>query len=365
MKSVAVFFGGESVEHDISIITGVLTVNSVDKKYNVLPVYVSKEGEFLTGEKLNDPDGYKNLDIKKLKKVALIPGSNKLFEIKNKRLKPLCEIAVSINCMHGERGEDGSLSALLSLCKIPLVSPDTAGSAVCMNKKLTKIMLKGLEIPYLPSVTVSDIISAVSAEKFGYPLIVKPCTGGSSIGIGKANDRMGLEFAVNNALKYSSSVIIEPLLSNFTEINCACFKDCDGNLVLSECERPIGAEEVLTFSDKYERGLREFPAKIDKEISEKIKKFTAKIYREFEFKGVIRIDYFLSNGEVFVNEINTVPGSLAYYLFCKNTADFKNMLSEMIEFAMTNFNRSSSILRSYNSGIISSLKGKGSKTIRL
>ncbi len=363
MKSVAVFFGGESIEHDISIITGVLTLNSIEERYNPVPIYVSKEGEFYTGNELRDPDGYKNLDFKKLKKVTLLMGRDRLYEISGKKLKPLFEIAVAINCMHGERGEDGTISALLSLCKIPLVSPGIAGSAVCMNKSLTKIMLKGLEIPFIPSVTVSDVISAVSAEKFGYPLIVKPCTGGSSIGIGRAKDRRELEFAVNEALNFSHSVVIEPLVTNFTEINCACFKDGDGNLVVSECEKPIGKDEVLTFADKYERGLREFPAKIGEEQSTLIKKTTAKIYREFEFKGVIRIDYFIADNEVYVNEINTVPGSLAYYLFCKNTPEFGRMLTEMIEYAMTSFNRNSSVKRSFNSGILTTLRGKGSKTI--
>ena len=285
MKNVAVFFGGVSIEHDISIITGVLTLNSVDKKYNALPIYISRDGVFYTGEILFDPDAFKNLDYKKLKKVTLVSGSNILYEVKGNRLKPLMELAVAINCMHGERGEDGSLSALLNLSSIPLASPGMAGSAICMNKSLTKIMLKGLNIPCLPSVIATDSISAVLGEKLNYPLIVKPNTGGSSIGVSKARDRLELEFATMEGLKYSESVIIEPLLEGFIEINCACFLDSDGNLVLSECEKPIGSEEVLTFSDKYERGLREFPAKIDKEISNKIKKLTAKIYRELEFKG--------------------------------------------------------------------------------
>ena len=153
-------------------------------------------------------------------------------------------------------------------------------------------------------------------------------------------------------------------LENFIEINCACFLDADGNLVVSECEKPIGKEEVLTFSDKYENGKREFPAKIDKEISDKIKKLTAKIYRELEFKGVIRIDYFVKDKKVYVNEINTVPGSLAYYLFCSSTAEFAKMLTEMIEFSLVSFNKASSIIKTFNSNIISSLRPKGSKNLR-
>ena len=363
MKNVAVFFGGESIEHDISIITGVLTLNSIDKSYKICPIYVDKKGVFYTGETLNNPDTYKNLDYKKLKKVTFICGDNKLYEISGKKLKPLMEIAVAINCMHGERGEDGCISSLLKLCKIPLASPDTFGSSLCINKSLTKIALKGLDVLYLPYLTVSDSISAVSAEKLGYPLIVKPCTGGSSIGISEAKDRQGLEEAVNYALKYSDKVIIEPALENFIEINCACFKDADGNLIVSECEKPVGKSQVLTFEDKYLGGLREFPAKIDKEVSDKIKKTTAKIYRELEFTGVIRIDYFVKGDDVYVNEINTVPGSLAYYLFCKNTVDFKKMLSEIMEFAMVSFNKNSCIKKTFDSGILSSIKSKGSKKI--
>ncbi len=364
MKNVAVFFGGQSIEHDISIITGVLTVNSIDKKYNAIPIYVSRDGVFYTGKTLNDPDSYKNLDYKKLKKVTLLPSSNILNEVKNKRLKPLLEIAIAINCMHGERGEDGTLSALLNLCSIPLASPSMMGSSICMDKGTTKIILKGLSVPFLPYAMAKDVISAVSAEKLSYPLIVKPNTGGSSIGVRKAKDRTELEFATIEALKFSESVIIEPLLEDFVEINCACFKDADGNMVISECEKPIGKEEVLTFSDKYEKGLREFPAKIDKEISDKIKNLTAKIYRSLEFKGVVRIDFFVKKGEVFVNEINTVPGSLAYYLFCKNTVEFTKMLSEMIEYGIISYNKTSSITKSFNSSIISSLKPKGSKNVR-
>jgi D-alanine-D-alanine ligase len=135
-------------------------------------------------------------------------------------------------------------------------------------------------------------------------------------------------------------------------------------LVVSECEKPIGKEEVLTFSDKYENGKREFPAKIDKEISDTIKKLTAKIYRELEFKGVIRIDYFVKENKVYVNEINTVPGSLAYYLFCANTQEFTKMLSEMIEFGIISFNKSALVTKTFNSNIISNLKPKGSKNIR-
>lgn len=363
MKNIAVFFGGNSIEHEISVITGVLTVNSIDKRYNAVPIYVAKDGSFYTGKILKDPDCYKKLDYKKLTKVTLISGKNVLYAIKGKKLKELFAITTAINCTHGERGEDGCVSALVNTCNIALASPDILGSSVCMNKSFTKTVLKGLNLSSLPSETVSDVVSARKAERFKYPLIVKPCTGGSSIGISKVNDKRELEIAVLYALNYSEKAIIEPCLAGFTEINCACFKDSDGNLVVSECERPIGRDEVLTFSDKYNYGEREFPARIDKNLSDEIKNATKLIYKELGFKGVIRVDFFVKDDQVIVNEINTVPGSLAYYLFCENTAKFKDMLNEMIAYAETVFNRSQMIKKSYDTKILSTLRPKGSKTI--
>ncbi len=361
MKNVAVFFGGQSIEHDISIITGVLTVNSLKSVYNVIPVYVDKNGNFYTGESLRDPDGYKNLNYKKLQRVTLIAGSKCLYVIKGSKIKSIAEIFVAINCMHGERGEDGSLSALINLCGIALASPDVLGSSVCMDKGFTKTVLNGLNIKCMPSVTISDSFSAIKAEQFNYPLIVKPSTGGSSIGVYKVQDRKELEYAVNEALSYSERVIIEPCLENFIEINCAVFKDGDGKLIISECEKPVCKGDFLTFSDKYVKGQREFPAKIEKTFSDEIKKITAKIYSELNFKGVIRIDFFVWQNQVIVNEINTVPGSLAYYLFCKTTAEFQKMLLEMIRFAEITFNKNSLIKKSFSSGVLTTFMGKGGK----
>ncbi|MBQ7339761.1 MAG: ATP-grasp domain-containing protein [Clostridia bacterium] len=364
MKNITVFFGGRSIEHEISIITGLLTTNSVDKKYNVLPIFVDKKGEFFTGESLKNPDFYKNLDYKKIKKVALIPGSNCIYYLKGKKIKKGEPISCAINCMHGERGEDGSLSSLLSLCGIACASPDALSSSACMSKSFTKIVLKGLGVPCLPFSVAEDVVSSLSAEKLNYPLIVKPNTGGSSIGISKVNNRRELETAVIDALSFSKKAIIEPALENFIEINCASFKDGDGNIIVSECERPIGKEEVLSFSDKYECGKREFPAKIEKDLEERIKKTTSRIYKEMNFKGVIRIDFFIHNEKIYVNEINTVPGSLAYYLFCKSTDKFREMLNELIDYAESVFNKESLLKTTFDSGIISNLVSKGSKTVK-
>lgn len=363
MKNVAVFFGGNSVEHDISIITGVTTLNALDRtKYNPIPIYVHNDGTWYTGSKLFDLDGYKNLQLKSLQRVTIISGLNALYLVKGKKIKQLCVLSVAINCMHGERGEDGSLSGLLNMCAIPVASPDVLPSSVCMDKCFTKTVLKGLKIKALPSITVeSDSDIKRVKEKFKFPIIVKPACSGSSIGIRVADDEKELESAITYALKFGNRAIVEPCLKKFLEINCAAYKDSLGNVRVSECERPVGRTELLTFSDKYKSGKRIFPADVEREISDKIKAVTEKVYAELNFDGVIRIDYFVCEDTVYLNEINTVPGSLAYYLFGNTLKEFTNMLTELIIAAERKGAKQSTVLTNFNSGILGGAGAKGNK----
>ena len=360
MKSIAVFFGGVSVEHDVSVITGVLTCNSLDKAFSVVPVYVDKSGEWFTGESLLDPDNFIRLDYKRLTRVTLISGSNALFAVRGKKFKQICVLSAAINCMHGERGEDGSLAGVLKMCGIANVSPDIYSSALAMDKTLTKRALKGIAktLPYAFTESVKE------AEEinlpFDYPVIVKPACGGSSIGVKVAEDKDELSRAVGFALRFGKRVIIEPCLKDFTEINCAAYRRPDG-IKVSECEMPVRRTDYLTFSDKYESGKRVFPADIPQKISDKIKKITEKVYDTFGFTGVIRIDYFLKDDTVYLNEINSVPGSLAYYLFSDTLAGFTEMLNEMLEVARINFAEDNTLKKTYDSGILHSVGAKGAK----
>ena len=357
MKNIAVFFGGTTVEHDVSVITGVLTVNSLKKDlYNPLPIYVHKDGGFYTGEELFDIESYKNLNFKKLKKIFFLPGERKIYTLKGKKIKFLCDLSAAINCLHGERGEDGAVSGLCELSCIPLASPDILASAVSMDKCATKIFLKGLNLPFLPFVKIENPGDLKAVEKLGFPIIIKPARSGSSFGITKVDKKEELPSAYANALKFDDKVIAERCAVNFTEINCAALS-VRGKIILSECEQPRGGE-ILSFNDKYKSGERVFPAKIDRQTSDTIKRYTAKVYAALGFSGVIRIDYILENGKVYLNEINSVPGSLSYYLFTKTTKEFGNILQALIETAEANFNKRSTLIREYNSGI---LDVKGSK----
>ncbi|MBQ6980737.1 MAG: ATP-grasp domain-containing protein [Clostridia bacterium] len=360
MKSIAVFFGGVSVEHDVSVITGVLTCNSLDKSYSCVPIYVDRTGEWFTGESLLDPDNFTRLDYKKLTRVSLISGSNVLYAVRGKKFKQLCVISAAINCMHGERGEDGSLAGVLKMSGIANASSDVYPSALAMDKTLTKRALKGIvkTLPYVFTESVKQIEEM--ALPFDYPVIVKPVFGGSSIGVKIAENKDELSRAVGYALRFGKRVIVEPCLKDFTEINCAAYKNVSG-IKVSECEMPVRRTDYLTFADKYESGKRVFPADIPQKISDKIKKITEKVYDIFGFNGVIRIDYFLKDDTVYLNEINSVPGSLAYYLFSDTLAGFTEMLDELLEVARINFAEDNTVKKTYDSGILSSVGSKSAK----
>lgn len=363
MKNIAVFFGGSSVEHDVSVITGVLTLNSLDREtYLPIPIYVSNEGVWYTGDCLNDLDEYKNLNYKKLKKVTFLPGDSLLVEYKKRKIMPLFKISAGINCMHGERGEDGSLCGFLNMCGVPLASPDLLSSSVSMDKCATKIFLKGLGVNTLPY-KICEKATDLPSIDLKFPVIVKPACCGSSIGISIAKNKKELNSSLALAFRFGEKLIIEQCLTDFIEINCAAYKNSEGKVIISECERPVTAHEILTFEDKYKEGHHEFPAKIPKETSDKIKGITERVYSALGFSGIIRIDYLVTNEDIFLNEINSVPGSLAYYLFCKNLKEYKAVLTDIIVRCERRFSASSTLQRSFKTSILQFSGSKGSKRL--
>ena len=365
LKNIAVFFGGKSVERDVSVITGVMASNCIDKeKYNAIPVYVTEDGAWYTGQALFDLDEYKNLDFKKLKQVTFVSGSNKLFVLKNKRVKPFCSIYCALNCMHGGVGENGSLSGVFNALDLPSASPDVLSSSVSMDKAFTKTVMKGLGVKTLPykKITENDI-DALDISPLTFPVIVKPNGLGSSVGVTVVKDQTSLKSAVEFALRYDATVIIEPFLQGVTEINCAGFLAPDDQVEISLCERPVSRGDILSFSDKYQGGKRQFPADIDEKIAKKIQSVTKKVYQALNFNGVIRIDYFVQGGTVYLNEINSVPGSLANYLFGESMADFTRLINQLIETGVSKNSKRQTLNTKFNSGILTGLSPKGSKRL--
>ncbi len=362
MKTILVFFGGQSPEHDISILTGVMTVNTVDKQnFEAVPVYIDRKGEWFTGENLKNPDFYKRLDKRKLKRVIILSGDNSLYLLKGKKIKKACAVACAINCLHGVKGEDGALKGLLDLSDIPLVGSPMLASAAAMDKVATKIFLKGINVKTLPYEVYNDDTDLDKvALNLGYPVMVKPANLGSSIGVNKAANKAEFIKSVNKAKKFDYKIILEKCAKGKLEINVAVYKGQNG-VVVSECEMPSTQNKFLTFEDKYVSGERIFPAPISKKLSDKIKTIAEKVYTSLWFSGVIRIDFLVSEGVPYVNEINSVPGSMAYYLFSDTFSGFKDMLTDMILTAMQDFNSKSTLINRFDCDILKNTGGKGGK----
>ena len=375
MKNILIIFGGKSVEHEISIITGVLALNSTDReKYNVIPAYIDKEGIWKTGEELYNIDTYKNIYDYKLTTITLISGSRELYSFKNKKLKAICEIDCVLNCCHGSLGENGSLSGLINLCNIANASPDVCGSAVAMDKSISKLIAKALLIRTVPALKISRcdyqkrkrIADKYITDNIKFPVIVKPSRLGSSIGISTAEDIESLEKAIAFAFLYDDIILVERLLKSKKEINCAAYW-CGEEVIVSECEQPPLKSDFLTFEDKYlsgEKDGRKIPADIDKKLSERIKLATKQIYKRLNLKGVVRMDFLIEGEDVYFNELNTVPGSLAYYLFCKDIKEMRGLIDNLLEEGIIQKEKENGLLLEFSGDVLTKIAVNGGKCLK-
>lgn len=361
-KKVALIFGGRSLEHDVSIITAMQILNNIDKKkYAVEPIYM-KDGDFFVGG-LGGIQEFVNFESEKHKKVILVKGEFLL--LKRGKIKKYFKPDAAIVACHGGEGENGTLQAILNYNGIPYTSPDVLQSAVCMDKDFSKQVFESMCLNVLPYETVfkeefeEDSQKTVfSVESFlTYPMIVKPSKLGSSIGIGVATNRAELKEKLDFAFKFDNKVVVENKLEDFVEVNCAAY--FDGNAIrVSRTEQPLTDGDFLSFADKYERdgkmsGLeRVSPANIGS-LNLIVQAMTERIYRDFAMNGIIRVDYLIDEkrGKVYINEINTVPGSLAFYLF---DVDFKTLLSDVVEVSCARAIKS--VLPTFKTDILSKFK---------
>ncbi len=325
-KRVAVFFGGNSNEHEISVITGVLAVNLLRSgMYEVLPVYLLRGGGMATGG-MTTVKAF-SAPSKKWKSVRFAEGGVCV----GRKFLP---IDVALNCCHGGMGENGILSALLEAHHIPSASPGVAVSSVFMEKSLGKLAAKGLGLNVVPSFVVREGEGCEErARALGYPLILKPMTLGSSIGIEVVREEGALEGALKRAFELDGAVLVEKYLEGKRDLNCAAYRR-NGRTALSPVEEVFSGEDILTFSEKYEgKGARrsKIPAEIDPALCEEVQRGTKSLYEAFGVRGVVRADFLLHEGKVYFNELNTVPGSLASYLFGDTLLDAKRMLLSLIE----------------------------------
>ncbi len=365
-KTIAVFFGGQSVEHDISIVTGMQLIENIDKnKYDYLPVYIANDGQWYTGAVLADIAFMRNFDAnnKELTPVFIspVPGERALISYHSGLLgmkKISFPFDVALLCMHGANGEDGSLQGVLEMADIPYTSSGLLGAAAGMDKVLMKAAFVGAGIPTVAYCLVlrdeweadPDQAIAMVEAKLDYPLVVKPANLGSSIGIGVAEDRDALFGSIEVATHYDSRVIVETAITDMMEINCSVL-GYGSDVRPSPCEQPISWKEFLTFEEKYlsdtsgktsadANGMhsmsRILPAPIPDETRDYIQELSCKIFRLMDCKGVVRIDYMIDKSDdnrVYANEINTIPGSMAYYLWEEDGLRYPELIDQLIEFA--------------------------------
>ncbi len=349
---IAVFFGGKSCEHDISIITGLQALSAC--RSACAPVYIDRDGVWWTGDGFDSVNAVKNKKFKG-KSVHIRPGEPYLY-CRNKRL---FKIDAALVCMHGMLGEDGCIQGLFKMSGIPFTGSDVLASAIGMNKLYSKRVFEaaGLKVvPYMPITRTeyeTDISVALEAldKSIGMPVIVKPCNLGSSIGISIAHDRHELFEALRVAFEWDDTVIAEKALEGFTEVNCAVLGESEfGECKPSDTEQPVGWKNFLTFKDKYSGDVKstrhKIPADIDAALDTEIKAQAVRAFTAVGCSGVARIDFMVKGADIYVNEINTVPGSLSSALF-RSDMEFARLIDRLLELAKERSARADRLKRVY------------------
>lgn len=389
---VAVLFGGHSTEHDVSIISGLQAFAALDReKYEVIPLYVSKNNELYTGEKLGEIDIYRAdaaAFAAAATRVTLVAGKNGVDVVRypaprfGKAVIASFEVAVPV--VHGTNAEDGTLMGYLEMLNVPYAACDVTASALGMNKYFMKSALAAAGLPVLPAkeyrakayaLHPDDVLSDIE-QHVDYPVMVKPVNLGSSIGISKADDRAALVKAMDTAVSFADRVLVEHAVSNLREINCAVLGDAD-EAIPSACEEPITAAAVLDFSEKYLGGAkskgmatlkRRCPARLPDGMTETVQALAVKTFQVLGCCGVSRVDFLndTETGELWVNEINTIPGSLAFYLWEEVGVSFTALMDRLIALAFKRAREREALTFSFESSILSGFGGtKGAKGSKL
>ena len=397
--NLAVLFGGRSVEHEVSVISAVQAMASINKeKYNIIPVYMTKKSEFYTSEKMFDINSFKDIPalLAESTECVFVRSEGKVQLVRQKIKKfgsnLISDVDIAFPIVHGTNVEDGALQGYLQTLDLPYVGCDVLASAVGMDKYVMKILLKEAGFPVLDCCRFSsyeiddmdNMIAQVEA-KFGYPVIVKPINLGSSVGISKAKDRDGLISSIEEAFQFADRILVEPAVVQLKEINCSVVGDSEA-AEASVCEEPVQAssDEILSYDQKYKgdggkngsksgggsKGMatlkRKIPAEITPEQDEFIRKTAVDAFRYLGCNGVTRIDFMIdmATDKVYINEINTIPGSLAFYLWEPKGVKYPELLERLIQLALKRYRQSEKISYTFDTNILSmggSFGSKGSK----
>lgn len=384
---VGVIFGGESVEHEVSIITAVQAMESINTdKYDIVPIYVTKDRTWYTGKMLMDISIYRDMDLLKryAKQVTLYKKGGEFVLQSTKGFKRIVNtIDVAFPIVHGQNVEDGTLAGYLDTIGIPYVGPSVLGAALGQDKVVMKQVFEASKLPYVPYTWFYDVEFNTNKEeilkeikKLGYPVIVKPARLGSSVGITVAKTEQDIEKCIKDAIEYDTKIVVEKVITDMVEVNCSVL----GNYEYQEVgvlEEVMSKKDFLTYQEKYLQGgkgkmaskgmasaERIIPARISDKLSEEIKEVSKKAFRDLNLSGVCRIDYLVDtkNEKVYINEPNTIPGSLAFYLWEPTGKSYTQLLDEIISLAIRQYKNKARKIYSFDSNILSNYGGaKGVK----
>lgn len=389
---VGVIFGGETVEHEVSIISALQAIKNLDEsKYEIIPIYISKDKTWYTGHILLDIETFKDFNnVKKYaKKVTLYKKENSYLLQCTTGLfrKDITDIDVILPVVHGNNVEDGTLAGYLDTVGIPYVGSHVLGAALGQDKVAMKQIMASNDIPVVDYTWFFDneytedkdkILKNI--KKVGYPVVVKPATLGSSVGITYVKSEKDIEEALETAISYDTKVVVEKAVENLVEVNDSVLGSYEYQKV-SPIEEVMGEDEILSYADKYlgnakktgsaSKGMastsRIIPARISDKLTNEIQDCSKKVFRIMNFSGVCRIDYLIDSKtqKFYVNEPNTIPGSLSFYLWKEAGMKYSDLLDEMIQIAIKEYKHKSKKVRSFDSNILEGFNGsKGCKGLK-
>lgn len=392
---VGVIFGGETVEHEVSVISAIQAMNKLDEeKYEIVPIYITKDREWYTGDMLKDIDAYQDMNlIKKYSDNVILYYKNGSYVLQKKSglFKSIVkEIDIAFPIVHGTNVEDGVLQGYLQTIGIPFVGPNVYGAVAGQDKTIMKDIWASAKLPMTKYVWFYDIdyrqdSTAVIGKinKLKYPVIVKPATTGSSVGINVCGNEEQLKEAIDEAIQYDSKIVVEEVVENLKEVNIAVMGNYE-NQKVSEIEEVLSGNKFLTYADKYigggkgklkggikspvkgtSKGMasanRKLPADLDEKTRKEIERIAVEAFKALGSAGNARIDFLIdeSSKEVYINEINSIPGSLAFYLWDAKNINFTQLLDDMINIAIKDYKRRISKTHSFETNILQGFAAHG------
>lgn len=390
-KNIIVAFGGVSPEHEVSVLTAMQVMAALkDSSYRCIPLYITKSGTWLTGEILSDLENYQDLNrlVDQAKSCAFVKDKNGRTLLREQESggffkKPASHPVYAIVCsFHGSEGENGAFQGVCEMMNIPYTGSGVLASAAGMDKIVAKQLAAdaGVQVTrsvqfYEPEWVEEQEGILQMTDDLGYPLIIKPATLGSSIGVAKADNRDELITAVETAFRYDAHLLVEEAVNPLMEINCSVM-GTPAKCQASVCERPLGTTETLSFQDKYQSGSgadkgmasadREIPADISSELTRRIRQTAVKVFSAIGASGLARLDFLVNTNteEVYFNEINTIPGSFSFYLWEHSDLNFTALIEELINIGLQLHREKNGRIRSYETNLLSEKAVKGIKGLK-